>query len=259
MDNLTDVMGNGEPPAADQTDLMKAAGGGGEPESDPAKGSGKGDAGQIKPPAWTAQISKEITGNPETLKELARFTKLDDLAKAYLNSRNENTIPAKDATAEETEAFWRKMGKPEKKEGYTIAVEKEAGELLDAVYEAHLTDTQASALIKALKETGGRRQDALNAKQKEELEATDAVLRREYGDGYQKAVRLFMRGIGNAEGKSSPVSAALQAAGLAGKPEIVKAFIALGESMSESESPKGGAAPKGWRSIRDGGGFSYEQ
>jgi hypothetical protein len=258
MENLTDVMGNGAP-AADQTDLMKAAGGGAGTGSDPEGGSGTGGAGQVKRPAWMAQISKDIAGKPETAEALAGFAKLDDLVKAYMEKRNEAAAPGKDAKPEEVEAFWRKLGKPDKKEGYSIAGEKDAEAWLEAAYGANLTDAQAGALRKALAEAGGRRLEAARAKQEEELAASDAALRREYGDGYGRAVRMFMRGIGNAEGKSSPVSAALQTAGLAGRTEIIRAFIALGESMSENESPAGGAPPRGFKSVRDGGGFSYEK
>jgi hypothetical protein len=283
---MTEVVGAGGTPDADQTNLETAAGGGGVTEGGPKRGSGTegaertdltaaagggteggpkrgsgtGGAGPgIQLPAWAAQVSKELRERPEVAKELAAYGKLDDFAKAYFTRVKEAAHPGKDAGPEELEAFWRKLGKPEKKEGYSFAKEEDAGAFLEAAFGAHLTDGQASAVWKTAVETADRRTAETLARQTKELEETDAALRKEYGDGYAKAVQMFMRGIGNAEGKSSPVSLALQKAGLAGRPEIVRAFIALGEAVSESGSPRGGGARGGWKSVRDGGGFSYKK
>ncbi|MDR2020669.1 MAG: hypothetical protein LBQ14_07905 [Treponema sp.] len=183
-------------------------------------------------------MSKEYRENPEYAPKLAAFEKLDDLVKGYFEAQGKSDIPGAGAKPEELAAFWRKLGHPEKPEGYTVSKDQNAGTFISAAHAARLTDEQATALWKSVSEGTARQLAAAQEAQAAEISATDTLLQKEYGDNYEYALEMFKRGIGN-----GPLRALITNAGLAGKPELVKAFIALGASMQESGSPKSGDLP----------------
>jgi hypothetical protein len=252
MDSLVDVMsgGNGGEPPANPTD-PKTVPAESQPGSDPQQGSETGKEKKLA--AWTQQVSKEYRENPEIAAKLANLEKLDDLVKGYLEAQGKTDIPGKDAKPEELDAFWRRLGYPEKAENYAVSKDENAKTFASAAHAARLTDGQATALWKSVSEGTARQAAAAREAQKAELGATDAALKKEYGEKYPYALEMFNRGIGGGRLKSLIVDA-----GLAGRPEIVKAFIALGEAAQESGSPKSGdPAGGGMKSIFEGGGFKY--
>jgi hypothetical protein len=181
------------------------------------------------------QLPKEYRENPDYARKLAGFTKLEDLTRSYFQLEGRTGIPGKDAKPEDVESFWKKLGYPEKPESYAVAKEQNAASFITAAHAARLTDGQASALWKSVSEGTERQMAAMRQAQTSELEATDKALQKEYGEQYNRALEMFSRGIGNGELRNLIVNS-----GLAGKPEIVKAFIALGEARQESGSPVSG-------------------
>ena len=209
------------------------------PQTAPSGGNGDNAANPtVTLPTWATQVSKEWRENPEYAPKLAAFEKLDDLVKGYFEAQGKSDIPGAGAKPEELAAFWKKLGHPEKPEGYTVAKDQNAGTFISAAHAARLTDEQATALWKSVSESTARQLTAAQHAQAAEIAATDALLKKEYGDTYDYALEMFQRGIGNGELKTLITNA-----GLAGKPEIVKAFIALGASLQESGSPKSGDPP----------------
>ena len=71
-------------------------------------------------PTWMEQLDSSLKGN----KELSQYQKLNDLGKAYidLKGKTEGTVrvPGEKATPEETAAFRKAVGVPEKPEGYEV-------------------------------------------------------------------------------------------------------------------------------------------
>jgi hypothetical protein len=218
-----------------------------------ANPQGSGTGTEVKLAAWTQQLSKELRENPEYSKGLAGFEKLDDFTKSYFELAKKSDIPGDKATPEEVAAFWKKLGYPEKPENYAVAKEQGAETFIASAHAARLTDEQALALWKNISENQARQLAAAQQAQAKELAATDAALQKEYGDRYNIALEYFNRGVGNGE-----LKAALVNAGLAGNPQIVKAFIALGQAAQESGSPKSDGLSRGEiKSIFEGGGFKY--
>jgi hypothetical protein len=243
--------GNGGEPPANPTGTQTVPANS-QPGSDLSQGSGTGN--EVKLAAWTQQLSKELRENPEYSKGLAGFEKLDDFTKSYFELTKKSDIPGDKATPEEKAAFWKKLGYPEKPENYAVAKEQGAETFTAVAHAAHLTDEQAVALWKSVSEGQARQIAAAQQAQAKELAATDAALQKEYGDRYNLALEFFNRGVGNGE-----LKAALMSAGLAGNPQIVKAFIALGQASQESGSPKSdGPAGGEMKSVFEGGGFKYK-
>jgi hypothetical protein len=201
-----------------------------QPGSDPSQGSGTGN--EIKGyrlAEWTMQLPKEIRENPDLAGKLSGFNKLEDFAKSYFQLEGKSDIPGRDAKPEDIAAFWKKLGYPEKPDGYTVAKEQSAASFIAAAHAARLTDGQASALWQSVSEGTTRQLAAMRQAQDAELDATDRALQKEYGEKYPYALEMFNRGIGTGGLKALVINA-----GLAGKSEIVKAFIALGEASIEA-------------------------
>jgi hypothetical protein len=243
--------GNGNEPPANTAETQTVPADT-KPGSDLSQGSEAGKEAKLA--AWTQQISREYRENPEYAAELANLGKLDDLVKGYFEARGKTDIPGTDAKPEELTAFWRRLGYPEKPENYSVSKERNAETFISAAHAARLTDAQATALWKSVSEGTARQAAAIQQTQQAELEAADAALKREYGDKYSYALEMFNRGIGN-----GGVKALIRGAGLAGKQEIIRAFIALGESMQEPGSPKSGETPGAQKDFMSGSWYEKEK
>jgi hypothetical protein len=231
------------------------------PEGDKAAG-GTQDAGTIKLAAWADQLPPELKGTPEQLAKLAKFAKVGDLASAYFalegTAAASVAFPGTDATPEEVAAFWEKAGKPKTADAYAFAAdaEKNGATFARAAFEANLTSDQAAAMFTKLNATGAAKLQAFKAAQDEQIKATSAALAAEYGAKYEEKVELLKRGLAAA---GPHVATLLSQAGLAGNPEIVKAFIAFGQMTAESGASRGGQAGAPVQSVFEGGSFDYTQ
>ncbi|MDR2159861.1 MAG: hypothetical protein LBP23_07320 [Treponema sp.] len=234
-----------------------------EPGPKPAtRDTGEGNGTDAaKAAAWTNQLPEELKGNPELLTRLAKFQKLGDMAASYLELEKRlgkaAIIPDRNAPADERAAFWKRLGKPETKEGYTIAKQENGDVFLEAAHAANLTDEQATAVFEHIKKLGETQIGAIREKQAQQFAETEAALKSEYGDRYPEKIELLKRGLKIA---GDDVGTLLNGAGIAGHPGIVRAFITLGELTAESGSPRSrGGGPAGPRSIKEGAKFSFKQ
>jgi len=232
----------------------------GENTGDKATGSndaadGKGTS-EAKHPAWMAQL-----GNVEAEKaeKLSKFEKIGDLANNYLELEKKlgSSIakPGDDASAEEIEAFYRALGKPESADKYSIEGE-DADMFRKMAYENNLTDAQAKAFYKSLQEVGNNAIAQQKAAFDAQAKDTQAALQKEYGKDYPTKIEMLKRGVAAYGGEK--MGAKLQQAGLLGDYDVVKMFILLGEQSAEAGSPgntKGKA--DGYKSIADGGHLSF--
>lgn len=265
--------GENQNPAPAGNDIADLMGGmqGAEPTKEPAGNGGDngagnkpnadgntGDKGTQQNPAWFSQIG-DITKDAGAAEKLAKFEKLGDLAKSYLELEGKlgSSIvkPGENASAEETEAFYRKLGKPETADKYSISGD-EAKMFREMAFKNNLTDDQAKALYQSLQEVG---QNAL-AQQKavfvQQAQQTQAALQKEYGNDYANKIELLKRGIATYGGQN--MGAKLQAAGLLGDYDVVKLFINLGQISAEAGTQiKNNGNIDGYKSIRDGGHLSF--
>jgi hypothetical protein len=260
----------GVPAAANAEDQLTgafsgAAGADGEkPAAKPDKGSsaagGTETGSDAKLAAWADQLPPEIRGNPELAAKLAKFPKVGDMAKAFLELEGKTegvTIPGKNATAEEAAAFWEKAGRPKAADGYSFAKNKESEgpAFAEAAFRANLTTAQADAMFKNLNEFGAVRLKAMQQAQAQQVKETAAALAAEYGSKYEEKMELLTRGLAAA---GPNIGKLLSQAGLAGNPEIVKAFISYGEMTAESGASRGGRAGETLKSVLDGGSFDFK-
>ena len=251
--DIENVMGGmqDQKPGTEPTDTAGGENGAGTKDA----ADGKNES-EVKHPAWMAQL-----GNIEADKaeKLSKFEKIGDLAKNYLELEgklgNSLVKPGEGASAEEVEAFYRALGKPESADKYSI--EGENTELFRKIaYDNNLTDEQAKAIFQSLKAVGenvAEQQKAAFAKQAAD---TQKALQAEYGKDYPTKIEMLKRGVATYGGEK--VGAKLQQAGLLADPDVVKMFILLGEQSSEAGSPGNGKAKTdGYKSIQQGGYLSF--
>jgi hypothetical protein len=217
-------------------------------------GDAGGKPGEAKTPAWHEQLPPELKGNAG----LAEYQKVGDLAKALLDLKGKAgvNLPGENAGPEELAAFWEKMGRPKAPEDYSFAKDAENAGIAKMAHAANLTESQAAALLEQMKSFGTARMRAALDAQTAELAETERTLKAEFGSRYAEKVEFLKRGLA-AAGRN--VGAALQNAGIAGNPDIVRAFIRYGEMTAESGGARGGGTTGPLKSIYEGGGFDYPE
>jgi len=262
---------NGTPAPGNAEELLNsaitgAAGAeGGKPAAKPdegnnAAGGKKTESENVKLAAWTEQLPPEMKGNPDTAAKLAKFNKVGDMAKAFLELEGKASswgIPGKDAAAEEVAAFWEKAGRPKTADGYPFAKDKEHnGDVFaDAALKANLTAAQAEAMYKTLSAFGAQKLEEQRQTAATRMKETATALSAEYGSKYAEKMELLKRGLAAA---GPNVGSLLNQAGLIGNPEIVKAFVSFGEMTAESAASRGGSAGDSMKSVSDGGAFDFK-
>jgi hypothetical protein len=248
---------------ADSLSTIMAGVSGTTPPAEPIKGeaTGKDSATgtETKRAAWTDQLPDEIKANPETAKRLAKFAKMGDMAKAYLELEGKAISgivpPGKDATSEDQERFWEQLGVPKEPGQYTLAKEKEAEQFVKIAHGAHLTNEQAHTLYDQFKKMGEGYMQSMQENQNRELQSTEQALHAEYGTKYPEKMQYLTRGLRNA---GPNVGKILQRAGISGNLDIVKTFIAFGQMTSESSAAKGSTS-KTLKSLMEGATFHYKE
>jgi len=273
-----DGAGNGSTeggtPAAANADLLTNAFGGNADESSagaddqkPADKPKEGDknaggtdsgSGENKLAPWAEQLPAEYRNNPETASKFAKFAKVGDMAKAWLELEGKPqgvAIPGKDASAQAVAEFWEKAGRPKTADGYSFAKDADSGGFCQAAFAANLTEAQAAAMLKNLHGIGEAKQKAYQEGMRQRNAETAAALSKEYGSKYAENMELLTRGLAAA---GPNVAKILAGAGLAGEPEIIKAFISFGRMTAESGFARGDGAGSSLKSIMDGGSPEFK-
>ena len=262
--SLNDVPA-GENPAGSITDIMDTMDQT-TPEAKPEEKTGDKDEGvdqdQKKPevPKWMEQLDKEALEDADLVKQLQKFTKIGDLAKSYsaLEKKMGSSIniPSDEASAEEVDAFYRKLGKPESVEGYSITDPK-AQPFKDIAFMNNLTDKQATGLFEGLAKIGAAAEKASAENLAKIAQESDRLLKTEWGSDYSKNLEYLKRGIAAYGGNA--LGAKLKASGLIYDADIVKMFANLGKQAAESTSTnKGSGGRSDYVPTSEGGMFNYK-
>ena len=254
--------------ANDIKDIMNGMQGA-KPTSEPGGNGGDNGAGTTQPanddnggkvqrPAWMEQIG-DITKDEGAAEKLAKFAKVSDLGKAYLELEGKlgNSIvkPGENASAEEIETFYKNLGKPESADKYSIEGD-EAKAFRELAFKNNLTDTQAKALFQSLKEVSQNALEQQKVAFETQAQETQTALRKEYGNDYDTKIEMLKRGVATYGGPK--MAAKLQASGLLADYEIVKMFINLGEMSAEAgSSGNTNGKTDDYKTIGEGGTFSF--
>lgn len=225
------------------------------------QGDGAGNSGQGSNTATGAgnqQVTDWRSGLPDDLRSEKVFESIKGkdwaeagpiLAKNYVHSQrmigaDKLIIPGEKATPEERAAFYTKLGRPEKPDGYGFKLPEGMDESqldksrLDKwrvkMHEAGLSKTQAEGIINEfLADEFGNNKSA-QANHAAEVESWELGLKQEFGAKYDEKVN-FARYAAK-EFASPALIEYLDKTGLGSHPEIVKMLSAVGSRMSDDSA-----------------------
>ena len=253
--DISTIMGGMSDSAKPETKPDGNGGDAGQGKSDNDTGKG----GEVQHPAWMTQLNGEFKSDAVISEKLSKFEKISDLARAYIEAEktlgsNYIVKPGENASDEERRAFYKALGVPDAADKYSIEGD-DAKMFREMAYKNNLTDEQAKAIFASLQDVGKNALEAQKAAFAQQAHDTQAALQAEYGKEYPVKIEMLKRGIAAYGGKT--LGAKLQNAGLLGDKEIVQMFILLGEQSAEGGSAVNNGKPDGYKSIGEGGTFSF--
>lgn len=205
---------------------------------------GAGQTGQTGTGGWRESLSEDIRGE----KSFDVFKGKDwnevgpVMAKSFLDSQKmiggSVKIPGRDAKPEEINAFFKKLGRPDKAEEYQYTkpnfVSKDvnwnegmAKEFLDVAHQIGLNNQQVQTLIGW--QGSWMDKGAVNAR--EQVQGTLNTLKKEWGSDYERRLVLGERAVRQVGGDE--LVNLLEKTGLGNNPVFVKVFAEIGDILAE--------------------------
>lgn len=203
------------------------------------------------PTTWRDALPQDLRDNPS----LKTINDVPSLAKSYVHAQSlvgadKIVMPKDNASPEEWNNFWNKVGRPNNPEGYGLGRPENFPEgsfdkdmhdhMLKVFHESGMTSKQAKTLYGKYMEYVGSRMQQAQTQQQQESAATMERLKSEYGADFnvrvaaaQKAIQKF---------GSPELVSYLEKSGMGNSPELIKLFSNVGLSMSESSADVGGNA-----------------
>ena len=163
------------------------------------------ESSQTSTTDWKDGVEKELRFSKEGTDRLSRFNDATVMATSYLryeNSQNDRVkIPTAESGDEERSAFYNKMGRPPRADGYTIPELTEGQELdkelfngwASVAYEGGMSDKQFSSLVNKYMELDTQQREAELVEFNRHKEAADRKLHEDYGADYDKNIELSKR------------------------------------------------------------------
>ena len=153
--------------------------------------------------------------------------------------------PGDGATAEESEAYYRKLGKPEKSEEYEFpkseGVEHDPKMIewaQSTFHKANLTKEQASVIGKSWDDFMGNFEKSMKEANDKARSDAETAIKAELGEEYPKAQELTKRLLSN-YAKPEEI-AALDESGIGNHPVVIRLLFNLAKKTGEDTSPQGG-------------------
>jgi hypothetical protein len=243
----------GEPGAAGGGILNGGAGG--DPNKDKDKGGAP--AGSGTPPTKVEFPVNWKDGLPDDLKGEEALKIIQDipgLAKSYINAQkmvgaDKVVLPGKNATEEDWNQFFQKVGAPKEAKDMEIKLPEKAtfdaefvDAFKDAATKAGLVPKQAQKLVDWFNTANGTKAAALLEKSKETEQGYLKELKTEFGQAFDKKVTEANLALATLDPKGE-IPKLLAAQGLQSHPALVRFFAQVGEQMREDGTIKGGGDP----------------
>lgn len=201
-------------------------------------------SGGETPESWLTQLPPEL----QKEKSLSRYKDLQSLVKGHLElekfTGNALRVPGENATPEEREAFYAKLGRPESPDKYDIKFaegtpidEKLVGSFRTEAHKLGLTQAQAQAIAEWYGGQAGGIMEAQGAQREAQVAEWQKQLQTEWGwkaEGNQKIAARTLASIvdGNQE---HPIVKLLDETGLGNHPAMIRFFYDLGLQRGEDK------------------------
>ncbi len=195
---------------------------------------------------WRSGLPQDIADH-SAIKDIKS---VEDLAKSTINAQQmlggRVAIPSSDATKEEWDTFYGKIGRPEEIGGYETPQENMPQELTPEFdqalkVEAHrlgLTKGQYAGLARYMSQTAHATAEGQNTMASERKSESEKILRERFGAAYDQNIGLARSALQRFGGEE--LVKALTQSGYDNDPAMVEAFARIGRAVSEDEVIGGG-------------------
>ena len=198
---------------------------------------------------WMDSIPEDLRGDSA----LADIKDVAGLAKGYVHAQtmvgaDKIVMPGADASQEDLDTFYNKLGRPEQASGYEVPTENMSaevpvdGELVNKFFEeAHrigLNKQQAAGLIRW--QTSLQEEQAALYEQGtvEAMHGAETAMRKEFGNAYEEKISMAQAAAKQFGGEE--LIKVLNETGLGKSPEVIKAFANIAKVISNDEVIGGG-------------------
>jgi len=252
------------------TDLAKAAGSGSTPALQGGAQGGTTPATPEGTPAATPELAgfwnaatKGLREDPRLKTFAPKFKSFDDLAKSAMELEEKLgsrvPIPTDKSPPEEIAEYHKKIGVPSTPEEYQLDrdpnlthddnLEKE---FRKQMHELHAPQPVAAAIFKQITERASKEIQAFQERQVQARAATEAKLKKDWGNDYGTNVETMVRGM--KAYASDELMKDLEETGAGNRASVVNHFFNLGKSVREDTAITSGDASN---PAPKRGGFSY--
>jgi hypothetical protein len=211
---------------------------------------GSTGTGESSAPAWTAQLPQEMRSH----EKLTGYKTIGELGKAYLDlegkSANAVQLPGENATEDEVNSFYAKLGRPGRPQDYKFdevklpdrfagmkdQVEQDSKAFRSIVHKLGLNTKQANELNKFYSERVNDWDKAIAGFEAQTLEAGKEVLSKMWGDKVTENVELAKRSvltIAEKAGVAKEIGEYIKMPGIGNDPVWIRLFAEIGKAMSE--------------------------
>lgn len=203
---------------------------------------------QVASEDWKTSIPEDLQNDPS----LADIQDVASLAKGYVHAQHmigsdKVSIPSREASQEEMDTFYNKLGRPESVDGYEAPKENMPdvpfdNELQTQFFEeAHrigLNKQQAGALIRWQAEQAQSGIEASTVASEMALEKAQESMRQEFGKAYDEKMNMAKNAALEFGGED--LMNLLDSTGLGNEPAVIKAFANIGKAIMNDEIVGGG-------------------
>ena len=203
---------------------------------------------QVASEDWRSSIPEDLQNDPS----LADIQDVAGLAKGYVHAQHmigadKVALPGRDATQEELDNFYNKLGRPESSDGYETPTENMPEvplndelqkQFFDEAHRIGLNKTQAAALIRWQAQQVESHQIAQQDNQEAELQHAEETMRKEFGKAYTEKMDMAINAAKEFGGEE--LLEVLNSTGLGNNPAIIRAFANIGKAVANDEIIGGG-------------------
>lgn len=195
-------------------------------------------------PSWRDGIGEEYRNHPS----LKDYKDLNGLAKSHINlqsmlGRDKVPLPKEDAPKEEWDAFYSKLGRPEKPEDYGFSKpdgfpdgvaydEAGAAEFAQFMHEQGLTKKQGAAIFEKYNAWASGKATRFAEEQALQQQEWENAIKAEWGAAFDQNVAIAQAGL-KAVSPSGKLAGLLRETGMGSDPELVKELYAIGKLTQE--------------------------
>lgn len=216
-------------------------------------------------PGYAAALTKELKADAKVTAFVGKFKSMDDLVKSAMEADSKLggmvAIPKEDASPEEQQAFYEKLGVPKTPEEYKLTVqgksvsESELAEWRKTAHELHLNQKQAQAFVDKASKNVQDIAASYREKMVEGAKQTEAAFRSEFGAKYDQFHSTMIKGwktVASQLGESAKdLAKELDESGLGNSPHFARMLYKIGLIVQE-DSGIGGTQPRGHQESSSG-------